>query len=535
MHACVHGHREAFLQFDSKPPIQLYLLKRRDSMNRKTCFLFPGGRLFTAILILVYSITYSHEQISARITASQSQLTAACGTANVKLVFAYRNVIYFVDFSEATPRIEEIPPAMPEYFPVISPDGNWIAYQTGNNSEGPSISSATGTVWVQKPDGLPLKVADTAYDPNFVQNTSPDTPEIIYATSIACPQNTCYGSGLTLKRKIVNRAGGEPALGSLEVVCDKGSYYGGLSWDNRYLNTAWAGGPNAFMLDMQGGVGQPRPIHTMRVKKNGTNIDTFVTIGSSNPSRSASRIFTNTMMYYDFSSSAIAAAKCFHPLLGTWKVRQLLFISRYGAEDLRVYDTPADRPIMSPYTAQGLGEAVGKEWNHPEWSNHPYFAVACLFVDRLWTVAGGWDHTINSESIYLINLKDSLYVKLIESADTSYASAITFDSPFLWVEIPAGFQEDTAWLAKTIWQRAGQAVINPYKPSSYPMPRSAISSKGEIAVYSLSGQKLACIPSARNSPFFIREKLHALNSGAYLVVGHSEGGLRCMYRRVNVR
>ena len=33
-----------------------------------------------------------------------------------------------------------------------------------------------------------------------------------------------------------------------EVVFGQGSYYGGLSWDNRYLNTGWEGGPNGFIL-----------------------------------------------------------------------------------------------------------------------------------------------------------------------------------------------------------------------------------------------------------------------------------------------
>ena len=455
-----------------------------------------------------------------------------CGTDKVKLVFACQNALYFVDFSDAAPQISKMNLTGAAYLPVISSDGNWVAYQTGIDAEGSSVNPIKATAWIRElaVAGTPVKVADTAYVPRFVQNTSPDTPEIIYATGVACPQNACYAEGRTLKKKIVNKA---PGPG--EVVFDQGSYYGGLSWDNRYLNTAWDGAPNAFMLDAQAGAGLPQPVHTMRVKKNGTTVDTFVAVGACNPSRSASRVFTNTMLYYDFSSAVITAAKCFHPLLGTWGMHQLLFISRFDAEDLKVYTMPADRPIVPVASAKGLGEAVAKEWNNPEWSNHPYYAVASLLVGRLWSVAGGWDQTYNSESIYLVNLKDSLYVKLVESTDTSYTSAITFANPFLWVEVPAGFQEDSTWLTKTIWERAVQRAINPYKPALRSMQRSMISSHAEIAIYSLSGQKLACISGAQNSPIFIREKLHALKSGTYLVVCNGERGRRQLYRWVNVR
>ena len=278
----------------------------------------------------------------------------------------------------------------------------------------------------------------------------------------------------------------------------------------------------------------PQPVHTMRVKKDVTNADTFVSIGTCNPSRSASRIFTNTMLYYDFSSAAMTAAKCHHPLLGTWGMHQLLFISRYDAEDLRVYNTPADRSIVPLATANGLGEAVGKEWSNPEWSNHPYYAVSSLLVDRLWNVSGTWDHTYNSESIYLVNLKDSLYVKLVESTDTSYTSAVSFANPFVWVEVPAGFQEDTAWLKYTIWERV-LGVINPFKPALHGTPGSMVSSHGEITIYSPAGKKLAFISSSQNSQAFIREKLHALKSGIYFVVSKGEAGQRHVYRWVNVR
>jgi hypothetical protein len=380
-------------------------------------------------------------------------------------------------------------------------------------------------------DGSPIKIADTGYVPRFVQNTSADTPEILYSTSLSCPLQVCYTDGQTLKKKIINKIAQQA-----EVVFDKGSYYGGLSWDNRYLSTAWPGGTNAFMLDLQNGAGVPQGIHTMRVKKTGTDADTFVTVGACNISRSASRVFTNTMLYYDFSSSAIKAANCYHPLLGTWKEHEKLFISRYDAEDLRVYDTPADRPIVPLASANGLGEAVAKEWNNPEWSNHPYYAIASLQIDRLYAIAGGgWDHTYNSESIYLVNLKDSLYIKLIESTDTSYTSAITFGYPYVWVEVAAGFQEDTMWLAKTIWERAGQGVINPFKNALRQGPASFLNSQTGIFIYSVLGRNIAAISWAQINNINIQEKLRSMKSGVYIIGIDMPGGIQRMYRWVKAK
>ena len=284
------------------------------------------------------------------------------------------------------------------------------------------------------------------------------------------------------------------------------------------------------MLDLL--VNQPAaaPIHTMRVVKNNTAIDTFVTVGACNPSRSASGIFTNTMLYFDFGSAAIAAAKCFHPLLGTWGMHEIIFLSRFDGEDLRTYAMPADRPIVPVAAASGVGEAVGKQWNNPEWSNHPYYAVASLLVDRLWSVSGNWNHTTNTESIYLVNLKDSVYLKLVESADTSYASTTTFENPFIWVQVPAGFAEDTGWLKQTIWERAGMGVVDRYRRAWGAASQATDFSHADITIYSLSGRKLATIRDVDLASGSMLEKLHTLTSGIYVVAGRGANGERFRYR-----
>jgi hypothetical protein len=469
-------------------------------------------------LLMGCIVIHTHGQINAKISpTAKESITAQCLTSNVKVVFIYKDTMCFVDFSENSPQIHKMNNVTSAYFPVISSDGKWITYQTGVEAEGFSASTKVATAWIRELaiNGTPVKIADTAYVPRFVQNTPVDSPEIIYSTSVACPNNICYNNGRTLKKKIVQKF---PQ--SAQVVYEKGSYYGGLSWEGRFLITGWPGGPNVFMFDLQDTLSAPHAVHTMRVKKNITNVDTFVAIGACNISRSASSVFTNTTLYYDFSSMAIKSAGCYHPLLGSWATHEKLFISRYDGEDLKVFDTPADRPLVSIADAQGTGEAVGKEWYNPEWSNHPYYAAASLLIDRLYNVNSSWENTYNCESVYLVDLKDSSYIKLIESTDSSYTSKTNFSYPFLWVEKSSNFQEDTTWLKQTIWERAGLGVRYYNKNlKSFKGRNTIIEGKDitAIVLYSLTGRKIYTLKCAGKSSINLDIAFKNIHPGGYCI------------------
>jgi hypothetical protein len=195
---------------------------------------------------------------------------------------------------------------------------------------------------------------------------------------------------------------------------------------------------------------------------------------------------------------------------------------------------PADRKLVSTADAQGLGEAVGKEWYYPEWSNHPYYAAACLNIDRLWLKSGNWEHTYNTESVYLVGLKDSQYVKLIESVDTSYSSTTGFIYPWVWVETPSGFQEDSAWLSKTIWQ--GSAVRNPFgnlKRSASALALLSDHGVTEIALFNLSGRKILHIQASAGLTL---EKMRKLaGPGSFFIRVCSRGKAQEIIRITNAQ
>jgi hypothetical protein len=174
---------------------------------------------------------------------------------------------------------------------------------------------------------------------------------------------------------------------------------------------------------------------------------------------------------------------------------------------------------------------VGKEWYYPEWSNHPYYAAASLNIDRLWLKSGNWAHTYNTESIYLVGLKDSTYVKLIESTDTSSASATSFIYPWVWVEKSAGFEEDPAWLAKTIWQSSG--VRNPFgNPKRWTSAKAILSDPliTGISLFNHSGRKIATLPPAAGLTL---EKVRKLAGPGNYLIGISRRGKPREYFRMD--
>jgi hypothetical protein len=113
---------------------------------------------------------------------------------------------------------------------------------------------------------------------------------------------------------------------------------------------------------------------------------------------------------------------------------------------MKIYDVPPEKSRTDLGDVEGIGEAVDERWNYPEWSNHPYFSAAAIEVRRLWKAdGGGFDETWKGEAVYAINLKDSTYIKLIESSDTSQTTETHMRWPWLWVDTE-GLQEDAQWL-----------------------------------------------------------------------------------------
>ncbi len=394
-------------------------------------------RFIVFLSFLIYPITSFGE---VRICATNEQIQSFCNTRKVKVVFIFNNKIHFIDFSEDNPTITAIAATSGAVMPVISPDGAIVAYNTGISEDPPANGTANIFVCPINENAQPTMEIQGGFVPRFVY--AENDPVLLYSTCgrpASNKVNAWDGCGKVIKKDL--------SSGETTTLFEDGSYYGGLSFDGRFLASAEST-PNAFLLDLKNPQQGPAILHSMLVKNLETNNDERLDLQTCNPSISSSRKFTNVMMYFDFSSSAIENAGCYHPVLGYWDIHQRIFIGRNDGAILRHYDAPQDLINEIPDSEMGKGEASSVNWNHPEWSNHPYYATALTYVTRLWKKTM-YERTYHNEGLYVINLKDSAYLKLVEVTDTSFTSTETFKWPWVWIETPANFSEieDPNWLA----------------------------------------------------------------------------------------
>jgi hypothetical protein len=360
-------------------------------------------------------------------------LGKAQGGSKAKLAFIDKTgpeeLLCYVDFSEAAPAIHVIKAARGAEVPVISPDGKWIAYASGTGTEAGSPPGSHSSAWLVRiaEDAQPVLIAaDSACEPRFVQN-DPGKLAVVYTTQ--SPDFGWEGHGRTMKAEI-DVSGAAPAVGTPTVLCATGSYSGGLSYDNRYL---CGGGGHVAMLDLKGSKDRPDTL-------------SYGMIQSCNASISTSRVRTDALMYLDTKGQAagIDGGK-------PWGEWQTILIGDASKRLLKGYTYPATfaHPLeTSPASVSNV------KWHHCEWSNHPHFAAATVNVERYFKAASGYANTALQERIYLIDLKDSSYLEVLRPDTVKYTGK-AFDVsgfywPWLWVEVPDGFQEAPAWLDKAL-------------------------------------------------------------------------------------
>lgn len=384
------------------------------------------------------------------LTTNAAALQNICGTANVKVVFVAQNKLWIVDFSEATPQARSVNVISQPQGPVISPDGNAICYAQGVSDDPPIGGTSSAWICDFSQAGNPRQIVSPGWAPRFEQNAS--GLSLVYSTC-GYPdvgKSNCWnGCGKTMKIDTASK--------TVTELWSAGSWFGGLSFNGQWLCTGERS-LNAFMIDRTNPASAPCTLHTLHVKTNGANADTVIRLQTCNPSISESRAFPDAMMYLDFGSSTIQTSKCYAPVLGQWGVHGRIFISRASGAMVKYYDVPAQPPTVSYDNAVGNGEIVDKQWDYPEWSNHPYFAAATLNLDRLWSnLAAG--EMQREEAVYLINLHDSTYTRLLQITDTSSSNTINIKWPWIWIQTPSSIAqtEDTTWLNRPI----GSAAIRP--------------------------------------------------------------------------
>ncbi len=357
------------------------------------------------------------------------------GHKKCKVVFAVpNNGIQFIDYSDVTsgsPSITKMQNVPNEaILPVISDDGEWITYVT--NLSGEDKKSGASKVWLCpfEESGEPVHVTDNGYTPRFVRNT--ENPTILYSTWEGTRTEDWPFGGHTMKVEYSNGSFQTP-----DTVWAEGSFIGGLSVDHRWLCVApW--GQNVFFVDLENANSDDDVIEAF-------NFDWATQ--TCNGSISSSSIYTNSMIFLDYRSGAA------NPY-GTWGFHDMIFFIDSDNNILGNYYIPSDMypAVTTDEIIAGVaGEIEQIEWDHVEYTNHPLYAVSGVKVERIWSMRFSSDgvpptRQTNVEGLFLINLKDSAYQKVLtKTSELDSSSTMSAAYPYAWIDT-SGFTEDSEWL-----------------------------------------------------------------------------------------
>jgi uncharacterized protein (TIGR02171 family) len=311
-----------------------------------------------------------------------SDMGGFLGTNNVRLVFVNvyqsRNSLCFVDFNASHPYITEISDTLKICSPAISPNGKFVAYST----QGPGFSGLS-SIYVRSLDSLTVApvciVADHAFVPRWwVKKTTGDTV-LIYASSSIDNSLAEWNNTQTFSQRI---SGGRPA-GLPEVLIAAGGFYDGLSVDGRFAVTGYT---RLLMRDLS--LDSTKQLFLSPL--NGKVPEDVSQV--CNVSMCTDLQYPSRCLFLDFGYSKISSlTNC------SYGPHKFLFMADWSGRALRWYGCPS-------------GEG---SWDYPQWSPVPQYAVS---VSR--------DNGDNAHSIWFINLKDSLYMHVINGTELHF--------PALW-------------------------------------------------------------------------------------------------------
>jgi uncharacterized protein (TIGR02171 family) len=289
-----------------------------------------------------------------------------------KLVFvnasqSARHLVY-VDYARLPVRPVEFTDREDVHYPVISPDGRWVAFGTGaeGNHEGSSI-------YIRKLDGSgaasrlvgPGFIPRWWVDPNGGSGTAARDTFLIFTNSAVINQDPRWRGTRTLMQKM---RGGEPVDAPRELTGD-GGFHDGRSADGRYLATGFT-----RLLQRDLATGSTRVLFTAPQNGKADGDSSQVCNVSMAPDSSG------RMLFLDFGSNIPSR------LTGSaYGVHQIAFIAGADGSVLRQYLIPATED----------------SWDELEWSNQADVAIS-----------SAKDASGNRRNLYVINLKDSVYARL---------------------------------------------------------------------------------------------------------------------------
>lgn len=307
-----------------------------------------------------------------------TRLQNLVGGRPAKLVFVNANQslrhLAYVDFQQTPPRVQEFGDVANVFYPVISPDGNWVAF--GTALEG----SASGSfVHVRRlgDTASPSLIIGQGFIPRWWVDPATRDTLIIYVNSASDNSLPQWTATRTLSQKMW---AGAP-IGPPQTLAE-GGFHDGLSQDGRWLATGFR-----LLKIRDGHAGTERTLFT--APENGkAEGDTSQVCNVSIAPDSTGRTLFLDFGYEDKSK-----------LTGSfYDIHQMAFMANPDGKVSRWFKAPREE----------------KGWEDLEWSNHKDFAVS-----------SSTDESGGHRRLYLLNLKDSLFTRL--------ASGTLLSTPGLWL------------------------------------------------------------------------------------------------------
>lgn len=335
---------------------------------------YVGFRLARGGFAARYTSSSGEVVYTPPVTLVRTDVSSLLGAWEARLVFVNRangkGTLTWIDYGEARPVARSLPDSNPVFHPVISPDGQWVAWSTAlEGSIGPSKIKArrlakNDTVVLDLGEGAIPRWWTSGADTFLIRSEALDNTSPIWGGTKTLAQRWWNG-GLT---------------GAVETWAPSGSYHDGRS--GSYLYTGYR---RLRQYDMRSGTSRVLFTGSQNGKTSGDTSQ--VCNASVSPDGSGRALFLD--FGYSGTSSVVGRS---------YGIHEIAFVSDSAGKVIGQISTP-------------MGEA---QWEHMEWSN----------ASR-WAVSGAIDGTGAYRNLYLVNVDSGSSTKIV--------SGEQLWQPALWV------------------------------------------------------------------------------------------------------
>jgi hypothetical protein len=152
---------------------------------------------------------------------------------------------------------------------------------------------------------------------------------------------------------------------------------------------------------------------------------------------------------------------------------------------------------------------------------------------RAWNKMNGsnkeWDLSYeNDEYISLINLKDSTFLPVLQTTDTTKSSKRSFMWPWFWAQIPSTFSESNEWLTSSI-----SVKKKPIRNTSMINLKTFLTDNNSLEICNLQGRRIWS--GAANESALLTVKRRLLKNKMYfIIVRDQDNNIICCVKRFSI-